>query len=90
MLKDTKEFNIDFIDCKSAILKLFSDIKNANGVIVAYSLAELDIIKSIIPSELIPEVQILIWQDPLKLGKISSIKVNLMNFQNSEKIKINL
>ena len=52
-----KEFNIDFIDCKSAILKLFSDIKSANGVIVAYSLAELDIIKSIISSELVPDIQ---------------------------------
>lgn len=52
-----KEFNVDFIDCKTAILKLFSDIKNSNGIIVAYSLAELEIIKSIIPCELIPDIQ---------------------------------
>jgi Zn-dependent M32 family carboxypeptidase len=55
--KYQKEFNISFLDHRVAINKLFSDIKSAEGIIVAYSLAELNIIKSIIPIHLIPEIK---------------------------------
>ncbi len=50
-------FNIKYSDGKTVLLNLFKKIKASDGMIVAYSNAELNIIKSMIPEDLIPDIK---------------------------------
>ena len=49
-------FNIKFVNYKSIIIDLLKSIHDNNGVIVAYSIAELEIIQSIVSKENLPDI----------------------------------
>ena len=52
-------FNVKFENHKSLITNLLKSIHDKNGVIVAYSIAELEIIQSIVSKENLPDIDYL-------------------------------